>query len=87
MRMGMQVYNYVIIFCSLLLALAVYTRSQCAYEALRGYKLLQLPSVRLLKKYIDANLEEARECISRLEEEGKIYRSKISHVKEELATK
>ena len=41
------------------LALAVYTRSPAAYDALKSFKLLQLPRVRTLKYYIDANLEQA----------------------------
>ena len=34
----------------------MYTRSPAAYEALKSFKLLQLPCVRTLKHYIDANL-------------------------------
>ena len=56
-----------------LLALAVYTRSPAAYEALRNFKLLQLPSVRSLKFYIDANLESAGDSIPRLKESKKQY--------------
>ena len=55
------------------LAQAVFTRSPSAYEALRSFKLLQLPSVHTLKYYTDANIEEASECMKRLEDERKCY--------------
>ena len=42
-----------------LLVLAVYSRSPSAYEALKSYKLLQLPSTKTLKDYIHSNREEA----------------------------
>ena len=59
------------------LALAVFTRSPAAYDALKSFKLLQLPSKRTLKDYIDANLEGAGECLERLQEERKHYLKKI----------
>lgn len=55
------------------MALAVYTRSPAAYEALRDFKLLQLPSVRTLKYYIDANLESAGNSMERLQQSRKQY--------------
>ena len=57
----------------IILALAVFTRSLAAYEALRSFKLLQLQSTRTLKYYIDANLEEAGDCMKRLEDERSQY--------------
>ena len=54
-------------------ALAVYTRSPAAYEDLKSFKLLQLPSVRTLKHYVGANHEEAAECMERLENERRQY--------------
>lgn len=57
----------------IVLALAVFTRSPAAYEALKRFKLLQLLSVRTLKYYIDANLVGAGDCIKRLEVERKHY--------------
>ena len=51
----------------------MYTRSPAAYDALRSFKLLQLPSVRTLKYYIDSNLEEAGEVEQRLAEKKKQY--------------
>jgi len=54
------------------IALAVYTRSPAAYEALRDFKLLQLPSVRTLKYYIDANLN-AGDSMERLKQSRKQY--------------
>ena len=65
-----------------MVALAVFTRSPAAYEALRSFKLLQLPSVRTLKHYIDANLEEAGDCIKRLEEERKHYLAMVEKKKD-----
>ena len=47
----------------------MFTRSPSAYEALRSVKLLQLLSVCSLKYYIDTNLEEAGDCLKRLEDE------------------
>ena len=54
------------IMCLILLALAVYSRSPVAYEALKSFKLVQLPSIRTLKHYMDANLEGAGESTSRI---------------------
>ena len=61
------------ILCFWILALAVFTRSPAAYEALKSFKLIQLPSIRTLKYYIDANLEGAGNCMQRLEDERKHY--------------
>ena len=47
-------------------ALAVYTRSPSAYEALKSFQLLQLPCVRTLKDYIHSNQEEAGSIQQRL---------------------
>lgn len=54
-------------------ALAVFTRSPTAYEALK--KSLQLL---LLKNYIGTNLKEAGGCLKRLEEEGKCYQALVT---------
>ena len=70
--------------CIVLLALAVYTRSPAAYEALRNFKLLQLPSVRSLKFYIDANLESAGDSIPRLKESRKQYLELVAEKKNEV---
>ena len=51
----------------------MYTRSPAAYEGLKSFKLLQLPSVRTLKHYVCANLEDAGECMDRLEQERRQY--------------
>ena len=51
-------------------ALSVYTRSPAA---LRSFKLLQLPCVRTLKYYIDANLEDAGEVEQCLIEKKEQY--------------
>ena len=45
-----------ITFC---MALAIYTRSPSAYEALRGFGILQLPGVSTLKTLTSFNLENA----------------------------
>ncbi len=51
----------------------MYSRSPAAYEALRNFKLLQLPCVRTLKFYIDANLESAGDSLERLQQSRKQY--------------
>jgi hypothetical protein len=71
----------------ILTALAVYTRSPAAFEALRSFKLLQLPSVRTLKDYIDGNLEGAGECITRLEKERRVYLAMIEQKQQEFTHK
>lgn len=77
--------------CTLLIiALAVFTRSPSAYQALQGFGLLQLPSIRTLKSYIDANLEKAGDSIERLKQARKIYQSMVAEVlkkNEELKSK
>ena len=45
--------------CILTVALAVYTRSPMAYEALSDLKILQLPHSKTLKKVIMASSEKA----------------------------
>lgn len=66
-------------------ALAVYTRSPAAYEALRSFKLLQLPCVRTLKYYSDFNLEEAGEVEKRLIEKKGQYDRLVSLAQENLS--
>ena len=51
----------------------MYTRSPAAYEGLKSFELLQLPSVRTSKHYVGANLEDAGECMDRLEQERQQY--------------
>ena len=68
-------------------ALVVFSQSAAAHEALKSFKLLQLPSVRTLKHYIDANLEEAGECLQRLEEEQKHYLDMVEKKKKEIKTR
>ena len=63
------------------LALAVYSRSPVAYQALRDIKLLQLPCVRTLKYYIDANLESAGDSVERLQQSRKQYVALIEEKK------
>ena len=38
------------------LALAIYTRSPSVYEALRGFGILQLPGISLLKSFASFNI-------------------------------
>ena len=90
MRMGKSVHECCVgtykIFIHVL-ALAVFTRSPSAYEALRSFKLLQLPSIRTLKYYIDANLEEAGECMKRLEDERRHYLVMVENARVNLEKK
>ena len=69
------------------LALAVFTRSPAAYEALKSFKLLQLPSVRTLKYYMDAKLEGAGDCMNRLEDERRHYLLMLEKKKADLEQK
>ena len=57
-----------IIYCLFLhyLALAVYTRSPSAYEALKSFQIIQLPGVRTLKDYINSNREDPGKIQERL---------------------
>ena len=68
------------------IALAVYTRSPAAYEALCNFKLLQLPSVRSLKFYIDANLENAGDSVLRLKKSRRQYLELVAEKKNEVDT-
>ena len=63
-------------------ALAVYTRSPCAYEALKSFDILQLPSVSSLKQYTSANIEAPGEIDERLSRSRKQYKE---HVLEHVA--
>ena len=65
----------------IILALAVYSRSPAAYQALRDFKLLQLPCVRTLKYYIDANLESAGDSVEWLQQSRKQYVTLIEEKK------
>ena len=65
----------------IVLALAVYSRSPAAYQALRGFKLLQLLCVRTLKYYIDANFESAGDSVERLQQSRKQYVALIEEKK------
>ncbi len=62
-------------------ALAVYSRSPAAYEALKSFKLVQLPCFRTLKYYIDANLESAGDCTPRIKLSRHQYKEMIDQVK------
>ncbi len=67
-----------IIFC---VALAVYCRSPAAYEALKCFKMVQLPSVRTLQHYVHANLEDAGDCTPRIIQSRKQYEAMVEEVK------
>lgn len=59
-------------------ALAVYTRSPAAYEALSSFHLLQLPSAGTLKTYTRSNLEVCGEVEGRLAEERAKYDARVA---------
>ena len=65
----------------------MYTRSPAAYDALRSFKLLQLPCVRTLKYYIDSNLEEAGDVEKRLQEKKTQYDKLVQLHQEQLEAK
>ena len=53
-------------------AVAVFSRSPAAYEALKSFNILKLPSVSTMKTYMRANREEQGPVYHRLAEEKKI---------------
>ena len=59
------------------IALAVYTRSPAAYEALSSFNLLQLPSAGTLKIYSRRNVEAAGEVEERLADERVKYDDRV----------
>ena len=72
----------------ILSALAVYSRSPAAYEALKSFRLVQLPSVRTLKYYyVDANLESAGDSTSRIIQSRKEYIAMVEEIAKEKADK
>ena len=58
---------------SICVALAVYTRSPTAYEALKGMGILQLPSISALKAFTSFNVEQAGFSEERLSHARKQY--------------
>ena len=74
------------IFCTSLIALAVYTRSPAAYEALWGFGILNLPCVSSLKAFTSFNLETPGFNEERLAHARKQYdqMTKEKHIAGEL---
>ena len=62
---------------SLLVALAIYTRSPAAYKAFASLNLFQLPSTNTLKMYVRSNAEAAGEVEQRLVSERKKYDARV----------
>lgn len=58
-------------------ALAIYTRSPAAYDAISSFKVLQLPSVSTLSSYSKSNLESSGEVEVRLAEESCCYKARV----------
>ena len=59
-------------------ALVVFSRNPAAYEALKLFIILQLPSVSTMKRYMRANREEPGPVYHRLAEEKRnMKKSKI----------
>ena len=54
---------------TLRIALAIFSRSKVAYEALKPFEILSLPSVSTLKQYMHANVEDEEPMYERMEEE------------------
>ena len=63
-------------------ALAVYARSPAAYNSLRSFRLLQLPSTSVLQQYKSTYTEKAGEIETRLKEESEIYQQRQKEAKE-----
>ena len=62
----------------------MYTRSPAAYEALRNFRLVQLPSVRFLKYFIDADAGDSRD---RLVQSRKNYLAMVEEKTQEVEKK
>ena len=54
-------------------ALAIFSRSPAAYEALKSFGILTLPSVSILKTFLRSNVEDPGPIYERLAEEQKRY--------------
>ena len=55
------------------IALAIFSRSKAAYEALKSFNILSLPSVSSLKQYVRASVEDHGPMHDRMKEEkGKL---------------
>lgn len=84
-RMGMPAahiqflyYSYcIIVYVIMFTALAIYSRSPAAFEALQDFNILQLPGVATLKSYIRSNKEAPGECAERLANERHHYNIKV----------
>ncbi len=63
------------------LALAVYSRSPTAYEALKGFGILQLPGISSLKSYSSFNMENPG--INFCEERLAVSRGQYQHMIDE----
>ena len=59
------------------IALAVFTRSPAAYEALKSYGILQLPSLSVIKQFTSANYQPAGTNFQHLQEARKSYTAYI----------
>lgn len=59
------------------IALAVFTRSPAAYDALKSYGILQLPSVSSLKQFTSANNQPSGINSQHLQEASKSYAAYI----------
>ena len=58
---------------TLRIALAIFSRSKAAYEALKSFEIISLPSVSTLKQYMRANVEDPGPMYERMEEEKTKY--------------
>ena len=63
--------------------MAVFARSPAAYSSLRSFRLLQLPSVSVLKQFKSSykDLEAAGEIEARLMEEHNVYQKRQQEAK------
>ena len=78
-RMGMLHVFVCVVIIYLSLALAVYTRSPAAFEALRSFNLLQLPGISTLKAYTSSQVEKPGEVELRLRNECLRYEEIKEH--------
>ena len=65
------------------LALSVYIRSTAAYNALKSFPLLSLPSISTLRKFMKEKLHAAGECESFLADQRQRYEKKKENLKKQ----
>ena len=76
-------YNYCQVILFVCAALAVFVRSPAAYEALKSFNILQLPSRSTLQSYTGAFLHEAGAAAESIAKQVQMYEASIAKCKRE----